>query len=372
MRIIVIGGGIVGSSAAYYLRRMGVDVILVDRADPGQATAAGAGIVAPGTSLGAPDAWYPLAFRAVAFYADLVAALADDGETNTGYEVVGELFVATDEAEEMRLETVRQVVEERKRAGVQNIGLVNMLSPSEARARFPALREGIPALHLSGAARVDGRLIRDALQRATARRGGTVRRGNARIQRDGQHVSGVRVNGELLPASGVILAGGAWSRELAQDTGFSLEVAPQRGQILHLEMPGEQAGTWPIVTGFHSHYMLTFPQSRVVAGATREYDTGFDNRVTAGGEYEVLGEALRVAPGLATATLIETRVGFRPICPDGLPALGSAGVEGVWVATGLGPTGLTIGPYAGHVVAALASGSPTDVDLNAYSPLRFA
>ena len=61
-----------------------------------------------------------------------------------------------------------------------------------------------------------------------------------------------------------------------------------------------------------SHYLLAFDESVVVAGATRESGSGFDYRVTAAGQMEVLTEALRVAPGLATATIIETRVGFRP------------------------------------------------------------
>jgi D-amino-acid dehydrogenase len=67
---------------------------------------------------------------------------------------------------------------------------------------------------------------------------------------------------------------------------------------------------------------LAFDESRVVAGATREVGTGFDYRVTAAGQAEVLSEALRIAPGLGVATVIETRVGFRPVSADGRPLLG--------------------------------------------------
>jgi len=49
-RVAVIGGGIVGASAAFHLAREGVETILIDRKDIGQATLAGAGIIAPGTS----------------------------------------------------------------------------------------------------------------------------------------------------------------------------------------------------------------------------------------------------------------------------------------------------------------------------------
>src|SRR5258708_5061303 len=88
------------------------------------------------------------------------------------------------------------------------------------------------------------------------------------------------------------------------------------------------------------------------AGATRESAGGFDVRMTAGGVYEALGEALRVAPGLATATLKEVRVGLRPASPDGLPLLGRLpGYENVLVATGHGASGLQLGPYSGALMA---------------------
>jgi D-amino-acid dehydrogenase len=81
----VIGGGIVGSSAAYRLARRGVRVTLIDRADQGHATAAGAGIVLPATSFRAPPAQNSLAYRAAAYYPELVASLRDDVITGTGY-----------------------------------------------------------------------------------------------------------------------------------------------------------------------------------------------------------------------------------------------------------------------------------------------
>jgi len=108
-----------------------------------------------------------------------------------------------------------------------------------------------------------------------------------------------------------------------------------------------------------------------VAGATRETGAGFEYRVTAGGLAQVLGQALAVAPGLAEARHLETRVGFRPAGPDPRPLLGPVpGVDGLVVATGLGPTGLTMGPYAGAVAARAALGEPPGVDLAPFDPLR--
>ncbi|HEU5199584.1 MAG TPA: FAD-dependent oxidoreductase, partial [Ktedonobacterales bacterium] len=110
----------------------------------------------------------------------------------------------------------------------------------------------------------------------------------------------------------------------------------------------------------------------VVAGATREDGPGFDVRLTVAGVHEVLSEALRVAPGLAGATIQETRIGLRPASPDGLPLLGHVpGLERVFLATGHGPSGLQLGPYSGALVADLLLGQPAHVDLTPFAPERF-
>ena len=82
--------------------------------------------------------------------------------------------------------------------------------------------------------------------------------------------------------------------------------------------------------------------------------SGFDPRVTAAGQRRVLDDALALAPGLAEATVVETRVGLRPLAARGMPSLGAlAGHDGVFVATGYGAAGLTIAPAAGDVLAEL-------------------
>lgn len=368
-RVVVVGGGVVGASAAYHLVRAGASAVLVDGDIPGQATAAGAGIVCPALRFGAPEAWRSLAFRAVARYRELLESLAADGEGDTGYETVGALLVAADEREEVALGEARRKLEELRRAGVANVGEVGFLPPGEPRGLFPFLRGDLPGLRLSGAARVDGRRLRGALERAARRRGARLVRGTATLLLRGGWVRGVRVEGEEISADAVVAAAGAWTGELCRPAGLRVPVYPQRGQISHLRTPGTDTSRLPIVEGFRTHYMLAFPGERVVAGATREDGAGFDPRVTAGGVHEVLSEALRLAPGLADATLSEVRVGFRPASSDGLPSLGEA-LPGLVVATGLGPSGLTIGPYLGELAAALALGERPGLDLGPYAPDR--
>ena len=369
---IVVGGGIVGASAAYHLARSGSGVTLIDQEQPGQATAAGAGIIAPGTSFKPPAAFFPLAFRAVACYQELLMHLAEDGETQTGYETVGLLHIATTEEEQAYLPILLHLFEERRAASVQNLGKISLLDSQQARELVPALGVVYAAIHVAGAARLDGRLMRNALRGAAQLRGASIvtdPRG-AELLREGQRLTGVKVGDQTYQADAVIIAAGAWSGQFAETLGLTLPVFPQRGQILHLRSGGE-TDNWPIVMGFHSHYILTFPGGRIVAGATREDQAGFDVRQTAGGVYEALSEALRIAPGLANATLHEVRVGLRPATPDGLPILGQVpGIENAFLATGHGPSGLQLGPYSGMLVADLAQGKQPELDLTPYSLAR--
>jgi D-amino-acid dehydrogenase len=88
---------------------------------------------------------------------------------------------------------------------------------------------------------------------------------------------------------------------------------------------------------------------------------------------EVLGEALRVAPGLQDASLDEVRVGLRPASPDGRPMLGAApGVDRLLLATGHGPSGLLLGPYSGKLIAEIVTGGAASADLAPFAVARFA
>jgi D-amino-acid dehydrogenase len=371
MRVIVVGSGVVGASCAYTATRMGADVLLADAGLPGQATAAGAGIVCPWTSRPADDpVWYDFACAAARYYPGLIEELALAGQADVGYRQVGALVLAESPQQQ---EHVRQLLDA-QRAGAPEAGEVAALSGTQAHGLFPPLREDWPAVWVSGACRVDGRQLAGALARAAAAKGAVITAAQASLVCRSGRAAGVTLKGQFVEADAVVAATGAWTTAFLEPAGVTVPVAPQRGQIVHLSVAPADTSRWPVVLPATSgHYLLAFEDSRVVAGATREAGSGFDHRVTAAGLAEVLGQALKVAPGLAAAGHIETRVGFRPVSPDSRPLLGPVpGVEGLVVATGLGATGLTMGPLAGAIAARAALGEPPGTDLAPFNPLREA
>ncbi|WAH37735.1 NAD(P)/FAD-dependent oxidoreductase [Alicyclobacillus dauci] len=369
--VVVVGGGVVGAAATYQLARLGANVTLVDAENEGHATAAGAGIISPGSSYRPPAPYYPLSYKSASYYPTLLGQLSEDGANECGYEVVGGLYVATTEEEASRLALIERLLQDRESAGVPNIGTISLIDREEAKQLFPAIGNIQAAIHISDSARLNGRLLRDSLKKAARTRGADIVTGTAKLVCESGYVKGVEVAGSVIAADVVVVAGGAWSNGFKEATGIEVPVKPQKGQILHLELT-ENTSKWPIILGFHSHYMLTFPDHRIVVGATREDDSGYDTRVTAAGIQELVGEALRVAPGLADASIVEVRVGLRPDTPDHLPILGPVpGIHGLYLATGHGANGLTAGAYSGIAVADQVLGKPTEVDLKPFSVTRF-
>ena len=365
--VIVVGGGVVGLSAAYHLALGGARTLLVDRKHGGRASDAGAGILSARPDIAADDPYERFAAHAVRYYPRLLERLAAEGAEDTGYGVCGSLTVAVSDEELAAFEQVRTGL--RGRSGMRE-GYAE-LSPEQARALFPPLGPVQGAIHCTRDARVDGRLLAAALRQAALAHGLVIREAEVSDLTIAQGaVRSVAIDGEAVPAGHVVIAAGAWSRSLGERIGVLIPVAPQRGQIAHLALPETDTGGWPIVRAFRDHYMVPWP-GRVVVGATRE-SVGFAPRTTLAGIMEVLGEAVRVAPGLCGASLAETRVGLRPASADGRPILGRApGLANLHLATGHGAVGLQLGPFSGKVIADTITRGDPGVDLAPFAPDRW-
>jgi glycine/D-amino acid oxidase-like deaminating enzyme len=359
MRVIVVGDGIVGAVTSYRLAAEGAEVLTVDAGYCGQATFAGAGVVFPWPISPVGAGWEEFWWAAAARYPVLLSQLSADGEPDPGFSRVGSITVSDNPLDPEPLYAARE--------RDPSVGSIEMLPAGVPAQRFPALRPDLPGLFVGGVGRVDGRLLRAALLRAAARYGARRLSGTARLVTAGSRVTGVEIDGEVHGAHAVVVAAGAWTSSLCAPVGVSVPVVPQRGQIAHLVLSDVDTSGWPVIRSTRDHYILAFPGGRIVAGATREPGTGFDYRQTAAGVHKILGDALRVAPGLADATLESVRIGFRPLSTTGRPILGSP-MAGLVVATGLGASGLTLAPLTGAIAADLALGRPAPFSLAPFTP----
>jgi D-amino-acid dehydrogenase len=364
LRVAIIGAGIFGASAAWHLAREGVEVVVLDAVHPGRATSAGAGIACPWVEDDTDAERYQLCMAGARYHREVLRGLGHKG-ADIGFAPVGALVLSEDEA---RLDTL----EARLRhylPDAPEIGTLERVSPVSARQMFPPLRDGLSGLAISGGARVDGRLLAATLLRAAIANGAEYRQDSARLRRENDRVFAVDGEGNIIDADEVIVTAGAWAPQILAPIGIDHPVTLRRGQITHLGLNGADTRRWPVVLPLNSHYFVPFDDSRLVVGATFEAGVGFDYRVTAAGQNEVLNRALAIAPGLADATLIETRIGFRPFGPTDRPIFGRVpGIEGLILGNGLAATGLTIGPYCGKLVADLAMGREAEMDLAPFAP----
>lgn len=362
-KVIIIGAGIVGASAAYELSRKGVKVTLIDAEKSGRATAAAAGIICPWLSQRRNKPWYELARNGAAYYEALINQLKVDGQTETGFRRVGAIKLLTDEAHVDKLYNIAI----NRRNESPEIGDVLKLNPAETMGKFPFLTDEYFSLYISGAARIDGRLLCQALINGAIKHGATFLHGNARLITADDKLTGVKLNGETLLADTVIAANGAWMNELLAPLDLNVTFEKRKGQLIHLHEEKAVNADLPIVMALRNQYIIPFDNGKIVIGSTSENPDHFDTHITAGGLQTTLNLALETAPGLAGSSFIEARTGFRPYTKNFLPVFGKVpNVTNLLLANGLGASGLTTGPFIGLQLAKIVLGEKVDVTLENY------
>ena len=137
-RVVVIGAGIVGASAAHRLSGAGVEVTLVDNQSVGGATAAGAGIVATISSRLADAETEAFRFAAARYYPELVEICSEAGLSGHSYAAVGQLTLAADDPEAEALSTeLTRASALVGRFGPAAVGRPELLTSTTIRSRFP-------------------------------------------------------------------------------------------------------------------------------------------------------------------------------------------------------------------------------------------
>ncbi|MBC6308322.1 FAD-binding oxidoreductase [Listeria sp. FSL L7-1582] len=363
-KIVIIGGGIVGMTAAYLLAKQQKEVIVIDKKEPGQATVAAAGIICPWLSKRRNKVWYELAKDSARYYPAFIQELAQDTTLNTGYKMVGTLCLREDVK---RLDELEQIAISR-RVEAPEIGEIKRLSKAETKAKFPIVDAAFGGVFVSGGARVDGKSLVLALADAATKNGAKIIRDKAQLEKQGDAML-VLVGNKVINADKIILAAGAWLPELLQPLGLQAAIHPQKGQLLHLQFEGIDTSAWPVVLPPSAKSIVPFDDGRVIIGATHENEGGFDLEPTEAAMEEIIEEIARFAPAVKTAKLAEIRVGTRPFTPDFTPVIGTLPTaKHIFVANGLGSSGLTTGPYVAKILVDLIQGKTPKTDIAGFDP----
>ncbi len=416
MKVIVLGGGVVGTTSAYFLAKQGVDVTVIERQpDVAEETSFGnAGQVSPGysTPWAAPQIpikavkWLfqkhaPLAIRpdGSAFQAAWMAQMlknctSDAYNTNKSRmvrvaeysrDVLAQLREDTDIQYEQRtggiiqlfrtaaqLDAVGADIEVLKDYGVD----YQLLSMDELKLAEPALAYAkadlVGGLRLPNDETGDCNLFTKALSKLAMDIGVKFlfNKNIERIEKNGDKISGVVVDGELLSADSYVLALGSYSRGMAKSLELDLPVYPVKGYSL----------TVPIIDESRA------PISSVLDETYKVAITRFDNRIRVGGMAELSGYNLALNPArretleMVTSSLFSGGdlpqakfwTGLRPMTPDSTPIIGATKFKNLFINTGHGTLGWTMSCGSGKLISDIVTGNSTDISLEGLDLSRYS
>ena len=375
--VVVVGGGVVGCSVAYYLAVGGARVILLER----EAVGSGSSGHATGflSLLGAefsPGPSFELGLAAHHEFDRLVPTLEEETGMDLLFQRRPSLRLALDEEEEELIK--RLMAWQEKQVSMRWIGHDEVL---DIEPRLTPQVRG--AVYEDESAQLDSYRLTLALASAAERRGAEIRlRECTGLLSHKGRITGVRTTTEDISCDTVVLAAGVWTHAFEQQLGFPIPVRPLKGERLALRHGGAPLPV--LISSPKRGHMISRLDGLLSVGSTggRDYDsqelflgTDFDKQPTEAARVELLQRAIDVLPDLGEAELVQHLAGSRPLSPDRLPIIGPVpGWDGVMLATGHTTKGIHLGPITGRIIADWVVKGRTDVpvDLDAFQPSRFA
>jgi glycine/D-amino acid oxidase-like deaminating enzyme len=372
--VVVIGGGVVGASCAFYAARAGLRVTVVDRGPvAGGTTGAGEGNLLVSDKLPGPE--LDLARHSARLWGEIA-----DEVGGFEYEPKGGIVVA---GSETVLADLHKTSAGQRAAGVEAVPVSGATLHEYEPHLAPDLRGGV---YYPEDAQVQPMLAAAQLLADARAHGAKVFLGHevSALLRDGERVVGVGTATRSHPAGAVINAAGTWGGAVAALADVDLPVLPRRGFILVTEpLPrvvrhkvyaaeyvsnvasdDRQLQTSPVVEGTAA--------GPVLIGSSRER-VGFDRTFSVPVLRKLAAQAIRLFPVLADVAVIRAYRGFRPYCPDHLPIIGpDPRAPGLLHACGHEGAGVGLAAVTGHLLAQVLIGTPPDIDLGPFRPERFA
>ena len=227
---LILGGGVIGLSVAYHLGKQGATVTVLDANEPGQASSAAAGMLAPLAEASEPGPFLGLALDSLRRYPAFLAALRDAGGSEVSLQGPGMLRVARTDAEDAALC--------RALSWQPPLGLpLHRLTGAEARRLEPGLGGEVESAVLSpGEKHSEPRLLLAALTAACRAHGVEVTAHSpaTRLETSAGRAHAAWSGPARHTFGTLVLAAGAWSRGVGHQLAYDIPVAPLRGQILAL------------------------------------------------------------------------------------------------------------------------------------------
>ncbi len=378
--VVVIGGGVVGTSVTYALAKRGVNVVLVERGDIGSGTSSACqgGISLSTKTLGPKLA---LAVESLKIHRTLEEELGQD----LGFRNEGSMIVAQTKAE---VEFLVSRTAEYRDAGVD----VKLLDADETRRKQPVLSDHVfGSMYSHVDCQVNPMKLNLAFTRKAKELGAEIITFNpvTGIKTDGRAITAVVTGKREIETSTVVNAAGAWAPSIARMAGLDLPIVPRRGQILVTE-PSPLFLKGMVIA---AEYLLSkkMPSSgeksegkmtagviaiqtetgNCLVGSTRSF-AGFDRRNTQEGIAELARRGIRLIPPLGRLHVIRTYAGLRPATPDGLPILErSPQLPGFVVAAGHAGDAIALSPITGEKIAQLITGEIKEKEIAPFSSRRF-
>ena len=343
---IVIGGGIIGASIAWKLALAGMRVTIVDAGSVGgEASWAGAGMLAPGGEIVSREPWLDLALESMRLYPGFVDDLQAASGVTIDYRVCAGIDVAFD-ADEWQALSSR--AEQQRALGIQSATL-------DRRSLLDLIplcdREYAGALLYPDDTLVDPRDIMRALTIACRAAGVEIREG---WRTTALHVSKgsvlVESPAERLQASAAVLSAGAWSTDIAV-SGAALPPLPAafpvKGILTSYQLdPGTLR---PILRRGHT-YLLQRSTGMMIAGTTSE-QVGFNRSVDKNSVDGITSRVGELLPWISRHQPAAAWAGFRPAAESQGPLIHRAGDTSLWLAYGHYRNGILLAPVTAKMVS---------------------
>ena len=375
--VVVIGGGVVGTSVAFHLARLGAKkVLLLERETIGSGTTAqSSGILRTHYSV---PANVDLAKRSWDVFNDFAAYVGDE-EASCGLVRCGYLISAAAGA---KLEPLRASLAAQEAQGIR----LEYLSRAQAGELLPIASFDDAALigFEPEAGFADATMVATSFAKGARRGGATVREGVVvqRLALAGDRVVGVATSAGEIACDTVVSTQNIWTSELAGWVNRAMPVVPERHAVLALACEGAPyTSGMPVFKDLSSPGMLYCRsyggrQMLVSEGLVGERLAGTE---TAQGDVpldyvaEIGAQVAARFPAYETAGLASSWTGVYDVTPDWNPVLGRLpGVAGLVMGFGFSGHGFKLSPTVGRVLAQEALGLATDVSLAPYSIERFS